>query len=302
MKFTIPQLASPTSLRPPASEAVITSRSLVELFWQLQWRSDNLHHIEELFTQINVWRDLDLCPAPIVQGLHGKKPGDVLNLHIPPGNLLPAYAPDNRRSFPLSTFAKGRLSPRLGRFYPQGLLRDIPYALNLLRCVGLTASDLTADFNHPLSGHSLDLDITVVGIQRKKSETGGQCQDWLATLLDGPGQQIRWQDRPTDFFPPDAFQRPDDHPDAGFYAQPRFVSHLDAQARETISRLYGCLLQPGMRVLDLMSSWQSHLPEMLKPLEVVGLGLNEAELRQNPRLTGHLVHDLNQNPVLPSGR
>ena len=111
MKFATPQLASSTSLRPPASEAVITSRSLVELIWQLQWRSDNLHHIEELFTQINVWRDLDLCPAPIVQGLHGKKPGDVLNLHIPPGNLLPAYNPDNRRSFPLSTFAKGRLSP-----------------------------------------------------------------------------------------------------------------------------------------------------------------------------------------------
>jgi SAM-dependent methyltransferase len=58
-------------------------------------------------------------------------------------------------------------------------------------------------------------------------------------------------------------------------------------------------LWPGMRVLDLMSSWQSHLPATLNPLEVVGLGLNEAELRQNPQLTGYVVHDLNQEPGLP---
>ena len=118
-------------------------------------------------------------------------------------------------------------------------------------------------------------------------------------LTDGPGLQSRWQGRPTDFFSPDAFERPDDRPDAGFYAQPRLVSHIDRQARETISRLYGRLLRPGMRVLDLMGSWQSHLPATVDPLEVVGLGLNEAELRQNPQLAGYLVHDLNLEPIVP---
>jgi SAM-dependent methyltransferase len=299
VEFPTPHPESSPSHRPLPSEAVITSRSLAALIWQLQWRCDNLHHTEELYTQLNVWRDLDLCPAPLVRDLPGKKPGNVLTLHIPPGKLLPAYAPDKRRVFPLDTFAKGQLSPRLGRFYPQGLLRDFPYSLNLFRCVGLNATDLAADLNHPLAGQSLDLAVTVLGIKRKKGETGGQCQDWLAALIDGPGLQSRWQGRPTDFFPPDAFQRPDDRPDAGFYVQPRFVSHLDARARETISRLYGRLLRPGMRILDLMSSWQSHLPDTLKPLEVVGLGLNEAELRQNPQLTGHLVHDLNREPAVP---
>jgi SAM-dependent methyltransferase len=299
VEFQTPQLESSHSFHPLPSEPVITSRSLAALVWQLQWQSDGLHHTEELFAHLNVWRDLDLCPAPLIRDLPRKKPGDVLNLHIPAGKLLPAYDPDKRRFFPLSTFGKGQLSPRLGRFYPQGLLRDFPYSLNLFRCVGLTAADLAADLNHPLAGQSLDLAVTVLGSHRKKGETGGQCQDWLASLIDGPGLQIRWHGQPTDFFPPAALQRTDDRPDAGFYLQPRFVSHLDPRARETISRLYGRLLRPGMLILDLMSSWQSHLPAALEPLEVVGLGLNEAELRQNPQLTGHLIHDLNREPAIP---
>jgi len=282
-----------------AAESTITSRSLVELIWQLRWQSNTLIHIEELFTPLNVWRDLDLCPSRLARELVGKKPGDILTYHFAAGELLPAYDQNKCRDFPLGSFAKGQLSPRVGRFYPQGLLRDFPFALNLCRCIGLTESHVQADLNHPLAGRSLDLTVNVAGIRRKKGETGGQCQEWLARLTDGPGLQVRWQGRPTDFFQEDAFQRPDDQADAGFYAQPRLVSHIDRQAQETIARLYGKLLQPGMRVLDLMSSWQSHLPATLNPLEVVGLGLNETELRQNPQLTGYVVHDLNQEPGLP---
>jgi FKBP-type peptidyl-prolyl cis-trans isomerase 2 len=281
------------------SEATITSRSLVELIWQLRWQSDTLIHTEELFTPLNVWRDLDLCPSPLARELVGKKPGDTLKYHFAAGELIPAYDLNKCQAFPRESFARGQLTPRLGRFYPQGLLRDFPFALNLCRCIGLTESQLQADLNHPLAGRSLDLAINVAGIRRKKGETGGQCQDWAARLMDGPGLQVRWQGQPTDFFQEDAFQRPDDQADAGFYAQPRLVSHIDRQARETISRLYGRLLRPGLRVLDLMSSWQSHLPTTVNPIEVVGLGLNEAELRQNPHLTGYVVHDLNQEPSLP---
>jgi SAM-dependent methyltransferase len=54
-----------------------------------------------------------------------------------------------------------------------------------------------------------------------------------------------------------------------------------------------------MRVLDLMSSVNSHLPEAIAPLEVVGLGMNEAELLRNPRLAERIVHDLNRSPSLP---
>jgi SAM-dependent methyltransferase len=54
-----------------------------------------------------------------------------------------------------------------------------------------------------------------------------------------------------------------------------------------------------MQVLDLMSSWQSHLPENLNLKRVVGLGLNENELRKNTRLSETVVQDLNLNSKLP---
>jgi len=50
-------------------------------------------------------------------------------------------------------------------------------------------------------------------------------------------------------------------------------------------------------VLDLMSSWVSHLPS--PPRSLTALGLNAAELHANPMATSAVVHDLNTNPTLP---
>ena len=52
-----------------------------------------------------------------------------------------------------------------------------------------------------------------------------------------------------------------------------------------------------MRVLDLMSSRHSHLPDLA--LEVRGHGMNAAELDANPALARRFVQDLNVDPVLP---
>jgi SAM-dependent methyltransferase len=52
-------------------------------------------------------------------------------------------------------------------------------------------------------------------------------------------------------------------------------------------------------VLDLMSSWRSHLPPLPRTRRVVGLGMNAAEMRDNPQLSAALVHDLNREPSLP---
>ncbi len=280
-------------------ETVITSHSLVDLIWELRWQSGGVQHTETLFTPFNVWRDLDFCPPAIVRDLPGQAVGATLSYRCGAGEILPVPDPQKIREFPLASFAQGRLQPRLGRFYPLGLLREFPLFGQACRCVGLTPTSFTMDLNHPLAGRTLELNITVQNIRRKKGETGGQCQEWLGQLLDGPGQQSRWQGQPTDFFSADAFRRQDEQPDEHFYTQPRLVSHLDAQARQTIGALYGRLLQPGWRVLDLMSSWQSHLPTTYLAAEVVGLGLNDEEMRRNPQLTGYLVHDLNQDPRLP---
>jgi SAM-dependent methyltransferase len=58
-------------------------------------------------------------------------------------------------------------------------------------------------------------------------------------------------------------------------------------------------LPAGGRILDLMSSWRSHLPEGLRCREVVGLGMNGEEMADNPQLTRSIVHDLNRDPRLP---
>jgi SAM-dependent methyltransferase len=66
-----------------------------------------------------------------------------------------------------------------------------------------------------------------------------------------------------------------------------------------VESIYSRLLPPGSKILDLMSSWVSHLPDTLEDDEATGLGLNEEELKANPQLSSHIVHDLNRDPVLP---
>lgn len=49
--------------------------------------------------------------------------------------------------------------------------------------------------------------------------------------------------------------------DAHFYAQPRFVLHVDEAAVAALNRWYAEVLPRGGHVLDLMSSWTSHLAQ-----------------------------------------
>lgn len=100
---------------------------------------------------------------------------------------------------------------------------------------------------------------------------------------------------------PEFVQRVDESDDALFYREPRLVTHIDDAAITAVSRFYGQLIEPGSMVLDLMSSWVSHLPGGLRIAGVAGLGMNAFELEQNPVLTERVVQDLNKNPRLPWG-
>lgn len=102
-----------------------------------------------------------------------------------------------------------------------------------------------------------------------------------------------------DSLPPAAFRRQDETPDELFYRQPRFVTHIDEGAIRAVTDLYREYFPPGGRLLDLMSSWISHLPPDIDYPQVVGLGLNREELEGNPRLTGLVVQNLNTTPRLP---
>ena len=87
--------------------------------------------------------------------------------------------------------------------------------------------------------------------------------------------------------------------DALFYAEPRFVQHLDASFRARLTSLYRERIPPCSVVLDLMSSWVSHLPEGIDYQEVIGHGLNAEELKANQRLDRHWVQNLNVDQQLP---
>jgi len=99
-------------------------------------------------------------------------------------------------------------------------------------------------------------------------------------------------------FPPGAFDRLDEAGDAEFYLPARLVTHIDDRAVLALGAFYALELNPGSGVLDLMSSWVSHLPDDLSLAEVIGHGMNADELARNPRLTRWFVQDLNCDPVL----
>lgn len=99
--------------------------------------------------------------------------------------------------------------------------------------------------------------------------------------------------------PRQAFDKADPAPDLLFYAQKRLVTHIDAGAIEAVTALYREVLPPGGTILDLMSSWVSHLPPEVDYAGVTGHGMNMEELAANPRLTAAFVRDLNEEPLLP---
>ena len=101
-----------------------------------------------------------------------------------------------------------------------------------------------------------------------------------------------------DGWPPGFFDRQEPGDDADFYAFPRFVTHIDEGAVAAVRDLYDELGVPDGRVLDLMSSWVSHLSRGPSGGLTV-LGMNAAELAANPLAEEVVVQDLNVDPRLP---
>lgn len=103
-------------------------------------------------------------------------------------------------------------------------------------------------------------------------------------------------------FPPGCFAREDEGDNAIFYSTPRKVVHLDVAAIAALGRLYAELLPQGGLLLDLMSSWRTHLPEGFNAGRVIGLGMNAEEMADNPQLFKFQVQDLNRKRRFPYGK
>ncbi|WP_419784896.1 hypothetical protein [Pseudodesulfovibrio sp.] len=282
------------------------SNSLAIMEMALHWTDGVAQFTDRIIARrVNAWRDI--FPGGLRERLDGKGEGETVSLDFGPGELVPPRTPTRVLELGLRRF-RGRamdgktVSPCLGRFYPLGMFSHLagvyPSTMTPGRVTYVDGDTLILDRNHPMAGYPIRLEASIQTLQAKSSETGGQLSHWGEELCDnGPGMQARLPSGTTDFLVDGFLDRPHDD-DASFYAEPRIIGHVDRRASENIASLYARLLQPGMRVLDLMSSVQSHLPEGMD-LDVVGLGMNADELSANPALSERLVHDLNRDPAVP---
>jgi SAM-dependent methyltransferase len=275
----------------------INMDSVADIVFQLRWNSRYAAHSEGYAARnVNLWRDW--LPGTVRSALVGKGPWEQAVVGFDAGELVGRNGGNQKIS-------RNRfdLDPRTGRFYPQGRLQGFPGVFpqnqQPFRCVEVNNGHMKVDLNHPLAAYPLSLSLTTGRVSPKDSERGGSSVDWLGLLTEGPGMQVRWQDRPTDFFSDDPFSRRDEEADHLFYGSPRLVHHIDETARELVSDLTKRFVKDGMTVLDLMSSWTSHLPADVRPARVSGLGMNRTELAENAVLTDWTVHDLNADPRLP---
>lgn len=284
----------------------ISADVTADLFFQIKWHSGAVGHTDAYYARsVNFYRDL--LPSGAAAALMNKQTGDQIELQYDAGQLI-AESTSHRplrlthKQFDPHRISMDTLIPRQGRFYPKGLLRDVPglFSVNRepFRCLDVSESHLLVDLNHPFCTKNATLHITVGAVEPKLLERGGTSRDWSYFICQGVGMQARWQNRTTDFFSDRPFARDDDK-DSVFYEKPRFVKHLDETALDVVRGLHTRFLKNGMKVLDLMSSWQTHLPANAKLERLTGVGMNARELEKNGALTDWLVRDLNLNPSLP---
>ena len=294
-------------LLPAGAEALAATEAgaIAAVDLAVRWRSAAACHEDHLVAAL----DLNAAglPAILAPLVRDAATGDRLPLGPATGTFVPAEDPALRLRLPARAFNPRRsgIHARTGRFYPRRFIAGHGgIAAGDRRPFRVTeAGDpMTVDLNHPLGGHAPDLSARPLAAWRPPDGAGDAVDAGGAVtgLLDrGPGLQARWRDRPTDFWADAPFRREAAGPDAEFYREPRLVNHLDTAALAQVAGLYARLLPKNGRILDLMSSWVSHLDPALAPASVTGLGMNAAELDANPLLAARVVHDLNAEPALP---
>ena len=87
----------------------------------------------------------------------------------------------------------------------------------------------------------------------------------------------------------------DESNDEKFYKDPKFVYHLDLNFRKYLTNIYTNEINNFSTVLDLMSSWDSYLPEGKNYKKVIGHGLNKQELEKNKMLDSFWIQNFNLN-------
>lgn len=176
----------------------------------------------------------------------------------------------------------------------------------LPRSVGASVAfallSLAIDFE-PLKGGNLPcISSTLIRRADAAARINRPSKQELATVFRGDA----WEMAKIEEFEANEFRRLDESADDRFYQEPRFVEHVDAAAVTALNAIHKQLLSESVQqqgrsidVLDLCSSWVSHVPDSVSARSFAGLGMNMAELQRNPRLTARAVQDLNANTKFP---
>jgi SAM-dependent methyltransferase len=182
------------------------------------------------------------------------------------------------------------------------MLRSVGFILFVCRFL-IGGADSFQPNNHPGGGgrrvHSRLHELVVV-LQQQRSICTFDETDFSGNVGDWP-----YGDKD--------LNRLDNSEDTAFYNTPRFVTHIDDVAISSLTEYYRSefsklaaaadnnnnnINNKELDVLDLCSSWISHLPEDISYGKVVGLGMNAEELEANKQLTDFVVQDLNKDPLL----
>ena len=283
----------------------MATKDLATIEFSLTWKSSYGEHVDKrLVEKMHFWRDI--FPGSMGQHLEQLKPQETYSENFAPGILVPYYTDAHLKtikSHHLEDNEGNRVPPHVGKFYPQGwawkALNCFPPNRTPFRVLERHKELFVADTNHPLARFPIRVEAKMIERWQPNKERGGECKD-IASILtsDGPGLQLPYQWLGQDSYSPYPFIREKDD-DASYYHGARLVNHLDDTALNNLESIYSRLLCPGDKILDLMSSYNSHLSEDFRRSHITGLGMNKEELHQNKMLSYNLVHDLNTRPTLP---
>ena len=158
---------------------------LATMDFSVRWEHDGIRHTDGRHApRVNFWRDI---LPPGLQDTLVRQPGvRSVPMEFAAGQVLPQRRPalvhPVRREDVEKRRAPGvEIEPRRGRFYPRGILRGVPGVfrdnVQPFRCTDLDPVRLAADFNHPLSGKAVSLDIAIHDLRLKFEEHGGTSID-----------------------------------------------------------------------------------------------------------------------------
>lgn len=278
--------------------------------FSLEWKSSFAEHQDVYHVQKIDFR-LDVFPGEFKEKISTLEVGESYSETFPAEALLEDnYSANKVKTFDAKLFNRNFkqqfTNPQLYRFYPTTIawqaLGSFAGDFSPFRLLSINDDNMMADCNHPLSKYYLTLTATKTKeLETSPSNESSVTCNHIGELVTqkGPGMQAPFEFGDPVFFNDYPFKRKDENDDALFYSKPRMTHHLDAKATSEITKLYTELLTPDTEILDLMSSWVSHLPEDTSFKNVVGLGMNEEELKANEKLDEYNVHDLNKDNTLP---